>query len=91
MNRFELLNLEVIASNSTETIRVIHNKNTHTYEVTCYVLASEERAYRYGEYCYRSKVFKYKKSALKLFEKLVSYFEDYGKQYIINNQERWFK
>ena len=78
--------MERIIENQQGNIYVAYDKENKKYIVSCSCIVSEERAYRYGESCYRTKKYSRLSYALKLFYKL----EKMSKVYIINNQDRLF-
>ena len=86
MNRMEMFRLVIVKENEERNINILYNEETKVYSVNCRCLISEERAYKYGESCYRTKEFKYKKCAEKFFTKLTKL----SKQYIIKNQNKLF-
>lgn len=78
--------MEEIKTNELGNIGIRFNELTNKYQVFCNCIVSEERAFRYGESCYRTKNFKYKKCAERLFAKLIKM----DVKRIINNQNRLF-
>lgn len=75
-----------IIKNEEENIYVDYDHDSDNYIVHCNCLVSEERAYKYGESCYRTKTFKYQANAMKFYDKLVKM----SKKFIIQNQDKLF-
>ena len=78
--------MKEIKTNELGNIGIRFNEDSKTYLVFCNCIISEERAYKFGESCYRTKNFKYKKCAERLFDKLIKM----DVKRIINNQDRLF-
>ena len=78
--------MKELIANDEGNIGIRFDELTKTYQVFCNCILSEERAFKYGESCYRVKNYKYRGCAEKLFFMLISS----SKNFIIKWQDKLF-